>query len=109
MRPLLALLLLLPLGCVSQADVDRAARDQLEFSTRLVGYALDANARALETHRALLAAFPPESEAYRTVVEILGDEATLEERQARLSVDRNALLERGTALRQRYAPSSERE
>ncbi|MEZ6183716.1 MAG: hypothetical protein R3F62_01755 [Planctomycetota bacterium] len=107
-RPLLVALALLA-GCVSQADVDRAARDQLEFSTRLVGYALEANARALETHRALLAAFPPDSPAHQTVVEILGDEATLEERQARLSVDRNALIERGTALRQRYAPSSERE
>ncbi|MCA8922620.1 MAG: hypothetical protein KDD82_12475 [Planctomycetes bacterium] len=109
MKRFVAALALSGAGCVSQADVDRAARDQLEFSTRLMGYALESNDRALETHRALLAAFPPDSPAHAKVVELLGDEAALEARRVRLAADRNALLERGRDLRQRYGASSERE
>lgn len=106
-RWLIALALLA--GCATQEDVDRATRDQLELNTRLVGYALEANHRSLETHRALLEAFPPGSEGHDALVEVLGDEAELERRRLRLADDREALLELAETLRKRYGASSDRE
>jgi hypothetical protein len=105
-RWLSALLAPLLLGCASQADVDRAVSDDLQLTSRVMGFALDADVTAVETRLGLLRAFAGDPR-YPALEEALGTKVELEAKLERIKESRSALLETSQKLRDRYRSEDE--
>lgn len=76
-------------GCVSRAELNQARLDDLRYTSRVIGYAVDANEGALQTRIALLRAFKGDPR-FPLLVEALG---TLEANEAQLAGVRKSKLE----------------
>lgn len=100
-RPLL-LALALAGGCASRADVNQAASDDIHLTTRVMGFALDAQMEALRTQLALLRAL--EGDPRRAALEAeLGTPAAVEAKIERVEKEKLLLIEEAQRLRRRYA------
>lgn len=100
LRTLLALSLALATSaCVSPAELDQARLEDLRFSSRMLGFAVDANEQSLQTRLALLAAFEGDPR-FELLTQALG---TVAENEARLSSLRKAKLELIDAGQRRMA------
>lgn len=75
-------------GCVTQAELNQARRDDLRYTSRVIGYAVDANEVSLQNRLALLRAFERD-ERFGLLTKELG---TIEENEERLRRVRKAKL-----------------
>lgn len=103
MKKLAAILLLLALaGCgVSEKEFAQAIDDDVRFSSRVMGFALDAHQETLETQLALLAAF--EADPRRAEIEkVVGSAAEIKKKIDRVKADKQSLIEEAQRLRARY-------
>lgn len=105
---LLATLLttLLGAGCASQDDLNRATSDNLRFTARVVGFALDADLESLDARLAILRAFKDDPKIGALEQE-LGTIAEVEAKRDRIRAAQRALMEESKKLRARYRPEGE--
>ncbi|RMG17185.1 MAG: hypothetical protein D6731_04535 [Planctomycetota bacterium] len=93
-------------GCVTQDDINRAVSDELRFSGKLVGFALEQGLEAVDVRLALLKTFAGDPRR-KQLEALLGTVAQLEARRDRLREAKRALVEENKKLRARYRPSDE--
>lgn len=103
---LLLWLLLFLGGCVSQGDINAAVRDDLRFTGRIMGFALDARVESLKTRIALLKAFKDDPKLKQLEQE-LGTLASLEQRLNRVHEAKRSLVEEHQRLMLRYPDPQE--
>ena len=106
MRRLVLLAVLLCAGCVSQDDLNRATTDNVRFSARVVGFALDADLESLAARLAILRAFQDDPKIGLLEKE-LGTIADLEAKRERVRESQRTLMEESKKLRARYRPEGE--
>lgn len=101
-RTCCALVALLSLtGCLAREDLHRAMDDQVRFTGRVMGFALDAHQETLRAQLALLRAF--EGDPKRLELEQhVGSVAELEAKLERVREERRSLIEENQRLRDRY-------
>ncbi len=102
----LALAASLLTGCVSEGELRQAVSDDLRFTGRVMGFALDASVEALETRRGLLLAFQGD-ERLPVIEQHLGTLGEVEAKLERVREERRRLIEESQALRTRWAPEDE--
>lgn len=100
---------LLPLilagGCVSQAELNQAVSDDVRFTSRIMGFALDADREALETRLALLRAFDGDPHQ-EVLVRHLGTAAEVEAKLDRVRAAQRELIAASQRLQRRYGPDA---
>jgi len=84
-----AALVLASSGCVTQAELNQARRDDLRYMSRVIGYAVDANELSLQSRLTILRAFE-EDPKFELLVRELG---SIKENEERLRRVRDAKLE----------------
>ena len=88
-------------GCVSRGELQAALAENARYTSRVVGFALDAQEEALRTRRALLllaADHPRRAELERE----LGTLEELDQKAARVASARHDLVEEGKRLLARF-------
>jgi len=103
---LTALALGLSAGCVSQEDLYRGVSDDLHFTGKVLGFALDADIEALATRLALLKAFQDDPKLPLLEAQ-LGTIAEVEAKLKRIQAERRGLLEEHQRLKARYTIGGE--
>lgn len=88
-------------GCVSREDLHRAMDDQVRFSGRVMGFALDAHQETLRAQLGLLRAFDGDPKRMQ-LEDHLGTIAELEAKLERVREERRGLIEESQRLRDRY-------
>lgn len=76
-------------GCVTQAELNQARRDDLRYMSRVIGYAVDANELSLQSRLTILRAFEKDPK-FELLVRELG---SIKENEERLRRVRDAKLE----------------
>lgn len=90
-------------GCVSRGELQAGLAEQARYTSKVVGFALDAHEEALATRRLLaevLADHPRRAE----LLPLLASEQ-LEAKAERVAAARRELVEEGQRLLGRYAPA----
>lgn len=100
------LALALASGCASQGDVDRAVADDLRFTGRILGFALDSNVEALETQLALLEAMKDDPVFPRLTAE-LGTIDDVKAKLERVQGAKRTLMEEYGRLQERYGAAEQ--
>lgn len=93
---LLGLLGFVASGCVSQEDVRKPLQEHVAVTSRVLGFALDAQTEALETKLQLVEA-DPRLEAK------LGTPAEIRKRLAQVKAEQQAIVTELKALKDRYS------
>ena len=102
MTPLRALACALLLtGCVSQDELRRAMDDQVRYTGRVTGFALDAHEETMRAQAALLRAFEGDPKL-PLIEQHLGTIADLEKKLERVREARRSLNEENQRLRDRW-------
>ncbi len=102
LRALLLSLCVLVLGaCVSQAELNQALNDDLRYTGRVMGFALDAQEEALSLRLALLKAFEGDPRLALLEAE-LGSLVEAQAKLERVQAEKRSLVEESQRLRARY-------
>lgn len=88
-------------GCVSQEEVHRGIRDDLRFTGRIMGFALDARVESIHTRIALLKAYKGDPKLPQ-LEKAFGTVADLEQRLAKVNAEKRSLMEEHQRLQARY-------
>lgn len=95
-----ALLCALP-GCATQSDIDKAVDDDVQFTGKIMGFAIDARLESLQTKLAVLETFEKEPK-FEELTQRLGTIAQVKEAITRTQAAKRQLLDDHKALRLRY-------
>lgn len=88
-------------GCATQGELERGLTENARYTSRVVGFALEAEEEALRTRRALLVLL--EGHPRRAELEQeLGTAEELEQKAARVAAARHDLVEEGKRLVTRF-------
>jgi hypothetical protein len=103
MNRLCALLisLLLAVGCATQGDIDSAIDEDVRFTGRILGFALDANVEALRIRLELLQAMKGDPR-YPELTRRLGSVEEVQAKLDRVQEAKRSLMEEHKRLRDRY-------
>jgi len=97
--------LALSVGCATRAELHQAVSDDVRFTSRIMGFALDADLEALETRLALLRAFDGDPRQ-AVLVRHLGTPAEVQAKLDRVRAARRELIEASQRLQRRYGPGA---
>ncbi len=91
-------------GCASQDDINRAITEDVRFTARIAGFALDADLESLDTRLAILRAFADDPKI-GAIEKELGTIADLEKKRDRVREAQRSLMDESKKLRARYSPA----
>lgn len=102
-RALLLALVLSLSGCwASREETRQGLDDDMRFSTRVMGFALDAHMETLRTQLGVLQAFEDDAKVMKELEARLGTKAQVQAKLERVELDRRSLLEEAQRLKKRW-------
>ncbi|MGE0712430.1 MAG: hypothetical protein AB7N76_10305 [Planctomycetota bacterium] len=89
-------------GCATQADIDRAVDEDVRFTGRILGFALDAAIESLQARVALLEAMRGDPR-FEELQKRLGSIEDVKAKLERVQAQKRSLMEEHQRLRRRYS------